>query len=220
MKKLILNFAFMLLAASAVFAQNDKFNAAMKTAVTTLNVAQSPDDFIAAANTFTRIGAAESKEWLPGYYAAYAYLIAGFQTSEADMTKAQQYIDNAQTLLTNATKLATQPADISEISVLQAYIYIGKVTENPMVKGGELSPKVFQELGKASSLNPNNPRAPFIQGMFTLNMPEFYGGGAKNAKPLFEKAKKLYEKEVSDGIRPDWGEGMNEGMLKSIEGTK
>lgn len=216
MKKHILNIAIIVLSAFNLYGQNEKFNTAVKTAVETLNNAKSADDFIAAANTFSRIAAAEPKEWLPNYYAAYANLTAGFITSGTDMDKAQSYMDNAQTLLNSAIKLAAQPADLSETGALQAYILIGKVIADPMTKGAELSPRIFQELGKASAMNPNNPRAPFLQGMYTMNMPEFYGGGAKNAKPFLEKAKTLFEAEVSDGIRPNWGKTTNESILKSV----
>jgi hypothetical protein len=215
MKKHIISLAIIVLSALNLFGQNDKFNTALKSAVANFDTAKSPDQFIAAGNTFARIAAAEPKEWLPDYYAAYANLIAGFMTTGADMDKGQKYIDNAQTFITSAQKKATNPTQLSEIGVVQAYIYIGKVTEDPMKKGGELSPKIFAELGKASAMNPTNPRAPFVQGMFTLNMPEFYGGGVKNAMPLFEKAKALFDAQTTDGINPSWGKDQNEGLMQA-----
>jgi hypothetical protein len=215
MKKHIISLAIIVLSALNLFGQNDKFNTALKAAVANFDTAKSPDQFIAVGNTFARIAAAEPKEWLPDYYAAYANLIAGFMTTGADMDKGQKYIDNAQTFITSAQKKATNPTQLSEIGVVQAYIYIGKVTEDPMKKGGELSPKIFAELGKASAMNPTNPRAPFVQGMFTLNMPEFYGGGVKNAMPLFEKAKALFDAQTTDGINPSWGKDQNEGLMQA-----
>ncbi len=215
MKKQILNLAIIVLSALNLYGQNDKLQTALKTAVETLNKAQSADEFVAAANTFTRMAAAEPTAWLPNYYAAFANLNAGFITSKTDMDKAQAYMDNAQTLLNSASKVAAQPADLSEIGALQAYILIGKVIADPMTKGAELSPRIFQELGKAGGMNPNNPRVPFLQGMYTMNMPEFYGGGAKNAKPYLEKAKTLFEAAVSDGIQPAWGMETNAAILKT-----
>ncbi len=216
MKKVLFIFALTALSTLQLWGQSEKYTMAMKTAVVALDSATNADEFIAIANMFTRIGSAEPKAWLPGYYASYANLIAGFITNGKDMTKGQGYIDNAQTLLNNAAKLASQPADLSEVAVLQAYIYIGKITEDPMAKGAELSPKIFQELGKAGGLNANNPRAPMLQGLFTLNMPEFYGGGAKNAKPFLEKAQGLYDAATTDGVQPSWGKGQNSDLLKSV----
>lgn len=216
MKKLFLNFVIVLFSALTAFGQNEKYQTAVKAGVDELIGAQSPSDFIAAANTFTRISAAEPNEWLPGYYAAYAQLIAGFQWMGDDNNQAQQYFDEAQKTLSNVAARAITPADRSELAVLQAYIFIGKLTEDPMTKGQEMSPKIFELLGTASALNPDNPRAAYIQALFTLNMPEFYGGGPKNARPHLEKAKGLYEKETSDGMRPFWGKTQNETLLAGV----
>ncbi len=220
MKKHLVSLAVIVLSALNLFGQSDKYTIAMKAAVAQFDTAKTPDQFVAASNTFARIAAAEPKLWLPEYYASYTSLIAGFMTTASDMDKGQQLIDQAQTLLTAAQKKAQQPADLSEIAVVQAYIYIGKVTEDPMSKGGELSPKVFAELGKAAAMNPTNPRAPFVQGLYTLNMPEFYGGGAKNAKPLFEKADDLFEQQTSEGFRPNWGKGQNATYLQQVADVK
>jgi hypothetical protein len=220
MKKYIIALATIVFVAFNAFGQTDKFNNAMKAAVAQFDTAKTPDQFIAAGNTFSRIAGAEPTQWLPEYYAAYTNLVAGFMTTGTDMAKAQTLIDQAQALITSAQKKAKMPADLSEIAVVQAYIYIGKVTEDPMAKGGELSPKVFAELGKAAAMNPANPRAQFVQGMFTLNMPEFYGGGAKNAKPFFEKASDLFETEKADGVRPTWGKGQNDHYLQQVAAVK
>lgn len=213
MQKYIISLAIVIFSGFQVWSQTNKFTTAMQSALVQLDTAKNAAQFTAAGNTFARIAAAETKEWLPDYYAAYAQLIAGFITSSTDMDKGQLLMDQAQASLQAAQKKATQPADLSEIAVLQAYIYIGKITEDPMAKGGTLSPQVFAELGKAAAMNPANPRAPMIQGMFTLNMPEFYGGGAKNAKPLFEKAQLLFDAEKNQDIRPDWGAKQNAEFL-------
>lgn len=215
MKKQILSAALLFLVSLNLYSQNEKYNAAMSKALQSFQAAEQPADFITASNTFVRIAAAEPKEWLPVYYAAYTSLIAGFQTSGADMDKAQQYIDQAQTHLNSVAKLATQPADLAEIGALQAYIYVGKVIADPMTKGAELSPKIFQELGKAAAMDPANPRVPYLQGMYTMKMPEFYGGGAKNALPFLEKAKTLFENAPADALRPSWGKHQNEELLRA-----
>ncbi len=197
----------------ALSAQNSQYTTAMTNAVAQLDTAKSMADFQTAANTFSRIAAAEPKEWLPLYYAAFSHLNAAFKMFKEDAGKATLTLDLAQTNLDKAAALAPQE---SELPVLQAYIYTGRVMENPMVKGQEYSPKVFAQLGKASAMNPNNPRAPFLQGTYTLNMPEFYGGGAAKAKPLFEKAAALYEQEKDRGLLPHWGKKGNDYYLSQV----
>jgi hypothetical protein len=217
MKKHLVNFVLFcttIFALNAQTAVNEKFQKAMQTAVTASDSAKNAEQLLAAANTFSRIATAEPKEWLPNYYAAFSNLRAGFETMKTDMSKAQGLIDMAQTQLDKAKSVATQPQNLSEIAVMQAYILIGKVSENPMSKGAELSPKVFEELGKAQAMNAKNPRAFYLQGVYTMNMPEFYGGGMKNAKPFFEKAADIYNSETADAIRPHWGKNHTLSVVK------
>lgn len=209
MKNVFLSIIFTLFHIVA-FAQNARYTAAMTKAITQLDSAKTSAQHLEAANSFARIASAEPKEWLPAYYAAFGQINAAFVLLRENPSKAEEAIDAAQSSLDKAKALA--PAE-SEIAVLQAYILIARVSENPMVKGQELSPQVFAELGKAAALNPDNPRAPFLQGMYTLNMPEFYGGGAARAKPFFEKAAVLYEKAQPEALMPTWGKESNAKFL-------
>ena len=76
--------------------------------------------------------------------------------------------------------------------------------------------KFFNEnIEKAKSLQPNNPRIYFLKGNSVYYTPKMFGGGAKNALPQFEKAETLYKNESKDDIyKPYWGEKQNEQMLK------
>ena len=212
MKKFLLLLCFALTTA-ALSAQSAQYTAAMTKALAELDSAKSSVDFQASANAFSRIAAAEPNEWLPLYYNAFSNLIAGFILFHSDAPKALLTIDQAQISLDKAKPIAPQE---SELAVLQAYILIGRLMENPMAKGAEITPQVFGELGKAAALNPDNPRAPFLHGTYVLNMPEFYGGGAANAKPHFEKAAALFEKETSRGLLPHWGKADNAKYLNQL----
>lgn len=209
MKNIIFLFALILFQISG-FAQNAKYTAAMTKAILQLDSAKTSAQHLEAANGFARIASAESKEWLPAYYAALSQVSAAFGLLKDNPAKALEVIDAAQFSLDKAMAIAPKE---SELAVLQAYILIARVSENPMVKGQELSPQVFAALGKAAALNPENPRAPFLQGMYTLNMPEFYGGGAARAKPFFEKAAALYEQAQPGELMPRWGKETNAQFL-------
>ncbi len=210
-------FVFLLsLSTTLAFAQNDQYNAAMADAVARFDSAAGPADFQALANTFARIAAAEPGEWLPQYYAAFSNLMVAFPLFQQDPAKALLTVDLAQACLDKAKALA--PGE-SEIGVLQAYILIGRLMENPMAKGAEISPQVFAALERAAAQAPGNPRAPFLRGTYVLNMPEFYGGGAANAKPWFEKAAQLFEKESGRGLLPHWGQNANAQYLDQVKGN-
>ncbi|MBL7775287.1 MAG: hypothetical protein JNK89_04750, partial [Saprospiraceae bacterium] len=92
----------------------------------------------------------------------------------------------------------------------------GRLMENPMALGAQITPRVFALLEKAAALDPANPRAPFLRGTYVLNMPEFYGGGAANAKPYFEKAAALFEQEKDRGLLPHWGKRVNARYLEQV----
>lgn len=209
--------AFLILALAftnlTLFAQNEQYNTAMSNAVAQLDSAKTPADFQATANTFSRIAAAESTEWLPNYYAAFSNLMIGFAQFETDLTKAMHAFDQAEVHLKKAGEQAPQE---SEIVVLEAYLLIGRLMENPMALGASITPKFFGTIEKATALNPANPRAPFLRGTYVLNMPEFYGGGATNAKPYFEKATELFEQETDRGVLPHWGKKANAEYLDGI----
>ena len=212
MKNFIL-FTSLTLSAALLTAQSAQYTSAMTKAVAALDSADTPADYQATANTFSRIAQAESKEWLPLYYAAFSYLNHAFPMFKEDVAKALQTLDLAQNALDKAKTLA--PGE-SELAVLQAYVYIGRLMENPMTKGAEITPKVFGALEKAAAMNPENPRAPFLQGTYVLNMPEFYGGGAANAKAHFEKAAVLFDKESGRGLLPHWGKKANAYYLEQV----
>jgi hypothetical protein len=208
------NLLFLLLLTSAsLSAQNAKYISAMKKAITQLDSAKTSDRQLEAANSFARIASAEPKEWLPAYYAAFSQLSAAFNLLKENPAKALEIVDAAQASLDKAKALAPNE---SEVAVMQAYILIARVSENPMVKGQELSGQVFAELGKAAALNPQNPRAPFLQGMYTMNMPEFFGGGADRAKPFFEKAAALYGQQSVAELMPFWGKETNAYFLEQV----
>ena len=205
----------LLFAACALRAQSAQYTAAMTQALTRLDSAQTPADWQAVANNFSRIAAAEPAQWLPLYYASFSQVQQAFPLFQEDPARAMQTLDLAQANLDKALALA--PGE-SELATLQGYLLIGRVMENPMAKGAELTPQVFGALGKASALNPENPRAAFLHGTYVLNMPEFYGGGAANAKPYFEKAAALFEKEADRGLLPHWGKKSNAQYLQQVSG--
>lgn len=212
MKNFIL-FISLTLTTPLLTAQSAQYTSAMTKAVAAIDSADTPAEYQATANTFSRIAQVEPKEWLPLYYAAFSHLNHAFPMFKEDAARALQTLDLAQAALDKARALA--PGE-SDLAVLQAYVYIGRLMENPMVKGAEMTPKVFGELEKAAAQNPENPRAPFLRGTYVLNMPEFYGGGAVNAKPYFEKAAVLFEKETDRGLLPHWGKKANEYYLEQL----
>lgn len=208
--------AFLLALNISGFGQNEKYIQAMEKALATLDTVQTTDGFQKVANTFERIAMNASGEWLPSYYQAYCnMMIATAKMQEQDLMTCMAYLDKAQAALGVAVNIAPKE---SEIFTLQAYIYQGRIWENPMVKGAEYSPKIQQALQTAIAINPDNPRPHYLMGQQLLYTPEFYGGGAKAALPWLEKAaEKFASYQITSVLHPTWGEQNNHYILENVK---
>lgn len=178
------------------------YEKAMLKNIATLHQAQSPDDMQAAANAFERIAQAETSEWLPRYYAAYAYITASAMTEGRE--KKDQYLDQAQILLDEATQLQQNE---SELVALQGYLYMIRVSADPATRGQQLAPKATQVLTQAVEMNPENPRALLLLGQMQFGTAQFFGTDVKEPCALISKSRTLLEKQEQPetSLMPTWG---------------
>lgn len=214
MKKLLATALFVLLSANALWAQNERYTQAMTDNINALqSIDRSKPDAKALqdiANKFERIAAAEPKEWLPKYYAAYSNVILGFVG--ATLTEKDQYLDKANALLEEAESLAGKPND--ELEVLKAYQSQIHLAADPMNRWQADGEKFSNFLASAKSINADNPRIYYLEGSGLFFTPEEYGGGKKVAKPLLEKAQQKFAAfKPASSIHPDWGKMETEWML-------
>ncbi len=215
MKKLIA-ITFVLFTIGFAFAQSDQYAAAMTKNITALRDAKNDEDFQKIANAFARIAANETDQWLPAYYQAYSHIMLAVAKMQADdMKTCQAHLNEAQTILDAAMKIAPKE---SELHVLQGYVFQGRIWEDAMTKGQEFTPKVMQSLQTAMALNAENPRAYYLMGQQLYHTPEFFGGGAKTALPMLEKAAAQYASyKAPSELHPSWGEGINAALLEAAK---
>lgn len=92
-----------------------------------------------------------------------------------------------------------------------------------------LAPKAAALFEMALEQSPGNPRALMLQGVFVLNTPSVFGGGAEAALPLLAAAVKAAEAEKGpkNGWEPAWGRveslawlGMAEAQLGQMAQAK
>ena len=179
---------------------NQKFRTGVKKGLEMISTARSSEDFLKMSNYFERIAQAETKEWLPPYYAAYGNLFAGLSIS--DKTLQDQYFDKAMVQIEQAD---ARNAENSEVNALKGYIQFMKMSIDPQARLS-LMGAAATSLGKAKALNPENPRIYLITGQNTFYTPEAFGGGKAKAKPILENAVAKFAifKPASD-IAPMWG---------------
>lgn len=180
-----------------------------------LRAASTPDAVAEATNYFERLSEAHPGEWLPLYYAAYGSLKAGMQEeneSQKDLwyKKGIAFIEKAGAIKKND----------SEILSMEAYLRLMYIANDSMKRAPTQTADALALLDRAKELDPANPRPWFIHGQNTFFTPPFFGGGAKNARPLLEKAVSLYQSfKPASQVMPDWGMERCKKLLEKCSGS-
>jgi hypothetical protein len=171
-------------------------------------------DKLDAANRFGLIAGKWNDQWVTHYYAAYSQIIMSFM--EKDDKKKDLYLDEADKQIEKIKALLK--TDNDEVYVLAALVANARIAINPASRWQKYGNIFDENLTKAKNLQPNNPRIYYLQGMSKYHTPKMFGGGAKNAISLFEKADELYKNESSDNIsKPFWGKKQNSDMLATCK---
>lgn len=201
MKKTIL-MAVLICSAGFTFAQSDKYESAMKANISQLDSLMAKNNFTELADNFTRIGDAEKTQWLPYYYAAYCYAIDALR--EKDNSKKDAIADKADAQISKAETVLGK--ENSETDVIKAMIATAHMTVDPQSRYMTYGAAISDNIQKAETLDPTNPRPVLFEAQSKFYTPEQYGGGKDAAKELFDKAKNLFDnfKPESD-ISPNWG---------------
>ncbi|HEY3372897.1 MAG TPA: hypothetical protein VGK10_18755 [Prolixibacteraceae bacterium] len=210
MKKL--TFTLVLFSMCIIGFPNEAYHQAMSQSIGKLFQATTIPEYMEVANQFERITQIEKAEWLPLYYASYAYIMVSFQ--EPDNAKKDAYLDQAQKDLDQA--LAIEPNE-SELHMLQGFLYPSRINIDPMTRGMMYIGPMNAALDKALELNPDNPRVYYLRATMTFHMPEAYGGGAAKALPFYKTAEEKFSifKPKTD-LSPNWGKEINQIELKSV----
>jgi hypothetical protein len=195
--------AIALLATVSVNAQSDKYTDAMKKNLSMFDSAKTSQDFQNLAAAFERIGDAEKTQWLPYYWAGVAISTAGWVDQKADKDVLGARII---ALADKAEALTTDNANQAEILVLRNMAATQQMLVDPQARYMSYGQQAAGYLQKGMTLNPNNPRLYYLQGMSIFNTPEQFGGGKAKAKPVFEKAVALYKTEEVKDLYPHWGD--------------
>lgn len=198
MKQIIV--AVCMLLTSTVFAQSEKYMAAMGGTLQQLGEAKTGEEMIAVAQKFERIGDAEKTQWLPYYYAAMLKARMSMMGIGGDK---DVVADEATALITKAEAIEKNN---SEILCIKSLIATAKMLVNPQARYMEFGMKSGQYLEEAKKADAANPRPYMLQATNLKNTPEQFGGGCKAAKPLAEKALELYSAfKPATAIHPAWG---------------
>jgi hypothetical protein len=213
MKNLHLFLMGLTLIVSQSLTAQSKYEKTMASTLAILDTATKSTTYQSVANTMERVGDAEKDKWLPYYYAGFCYVLMSYHTRDGEEIDA--LLDKAEKFKEKAASIAKNE---SEITTLDAWINMARISVDPMNRGQKYSMTAGTLLGKAMQQNPANPRPHYLKGNNTYYTPPMFGGGAKNALPSFEKAAELYETfEAPGDFWPDWGKGNVTTMIEKCK---
>ena len=211
MKKTLL-FVGLILLVLPVMSQPRKYKKAMRSAVETMNAASDPAGALELAATFEAIAEAYPDQWLPSYHAGRILFTNSFVESDRD--KKDAMLDRMKRSLDRALALA--PGE-SEVHVLESLYYIGLIAVDAESRGPIYYQDALNAIRQSKTLDPENPRAWYMDALMTLNMPEFIGGGPEAARPLFQQALEKFKAfKTDDPFWPSWGEELVQTELDSL----
>ncbi len=208
-----LSVAVVLFAALVAQANDKKFEEAMAAPIQRVYTAEKIDELQTAVNTLDRIAQAEKGRWEPLYYAAFGYVMMA--NREAEVAKKDGYLDQA---LERIKKAAALNQNNSEVTALEGFAHMIRVTVDPDTRGQQYSALSMQAYGKAIQQDPNNPRALALMAQMQYGMAKFFNSPVTEACGLAQKAMTLFDAAKSESIlTPAWGKSMTEGLLQQCQ---
>lgn len=190
----------------ATLSAQDKYTETMLKNIQLAYDAKTVAEYQDVANAFARIAAAEKTKWEPHYYEAYSYIM--MTNVEKDNAKKDGYLDLA-TIANNKAKAILK--NDSEITTLEGFIFMMRVTIDPAERGQSFSGMAFQSLSKATAQNPENPRALTMLAQMQYGTAQFFGSSTDEACASVIKALQKYETAKTENVlAPQWGKPLAE----------
>lgn len=198
--------ALILALVSSASANDGKYEAAMKKNIQAVYQAKTVDEYQQAVNSFDRIALAEKTKWEPHYYSAFGCIMMA--TQEKDGAKKDAYLDQAMAAIEKAKVIAPQE---SEVIALDGFAQMIRVTVDPVSRGAQGSSMAMQAFGKASALNPENPRALVLSAQMQFGTAQFFGSSTADACAMVTRSLEKFNTYKSDNpLAPQWGRSMAE----------
>jgi hypothetical protein len=207
---LLLAVVLLLVTAGSLNANDTRYIEAMQKGILGVYNAKSIADLQESVNSLERIAAAEKKKWEPYYYISFAYI--RMSNFEQETAKKDLYLDQANVSIEKAAAIKNND---SEIIALVGFIHMMRVAVDPASRGAQYSGMAMQYFGKATSLNPENPRALALMAQMQYGTAKFFGSPATEACATLNAALQKFDSYKSDNpLAPQWGREMAMGLKK------
>lgn len=206
-------FAIILTLIVSTLTAQDKYTETMLKNIDAAYHAKTVAEHQTTANAFERIAAAEKTKWEPYYYAAFSNI--NMASLETESAKKDAYLDLATKDLDQAKALK---ANDSEITALEGFVHMIRVTVDPATRGQEYSGKAFRSFSTAVALNPENPRALALLAQMQYGTAQFFGSSTAEACGTVDKSLQKFETyKAENALSPQWGKQIAEGLKSNCK---
>ena len=200
----------MALSVQTLKADDSRYIEAMQKSIQSVYKAQSIEELQSSVNALERIAGAEKTKWEPYYYVSFGYIMMA--NREQDSNKKDAYLDQASASIEKALALNSNE---SEIVALVGFIHMLRITVDPVTRGPQYSGLAMQSFGKASTLNPENPRALALTAQMQFGTAKFFGSSTTDACSTTKTAIEKFASYKSDNpLSPQWGNEMVQSLKK------
>lgn len=181
---------------------NSVYSQSLKKSISQLESAKTVDELLASEQNFLKLISEKKKLHEAYYYGALNNLYLAFQ----DSLRIDDYCARADKFLHQLDSMAPNNSEAYVLMAMSAGAKISADKERRQIKFGPLANK---HSDRATSINPENPRAWLIKAKTVMNAPPKLGGGPKFALKYYQKAVDKYKtyKPLSD-TEPNWGKEM------------
>jgi len=213
MKKTMLSMLVLLFFYYSIFAQSAGNTNELQNAVARLDKASGVADYEALEKEFADI-AARQANWLPYYYAAFCNAKIGFLYQD-EGERIEPYSKRGEEQALKAKALldtARQKKELSELYTVMSMVYRTRVFINPMTYGRRFGMLSGQYLQKAKELDPQNPRAVYVDAWVKYYTPKMWGGDKNLARQLANESLAQLQ-HTAAGTAPHWGKAENMELL-------
>ena len=191
---------------SNAFGNDNQYAEAMAKSIQSVYSSQSIAELQGTVNALERIASAEKTKWEPYYYAAFGDIMIAHL--EQDATRKDAFLDQAIANIEKAKKIAAKE---SEIIALEGFVHVIRITVNPAARGQQYGGMAMQTLGRALSLNPENPRALALIAQTQYGTAQFLGSPTTEACATNAAALEKFATFKSENpLAPKWGKRMAE----------
>ena len=194
----------LLFVVQSLSANDERYLEAMRKNIQTVYTAQSISELQNSVNALERIASAEKTKWEPYYYAAFGCIMMA--NREQDGGKKDLFLDQAMAAIEKAKAI---DANESEIIALEGFAHMIRVTVDPPTRGPQYAGLAMQAFGKASGLNPENPRALALLAQMQFGTAKFFGSSTVEAcGTLNTSLEKFDTYKPENPLSPQWGKEM------------